>query len=156
MLVIGIVLSRLTINFFPLKIIISIQIFYKWNFMLKNHLYQARGWEGVRIGWEETTSKNIIKKILTHVYIYIYIYIYIHKLYVKLLCESCIYLFPYPNKPLSIPHGPNKSPRHIICPIRHFLVPNGAYDQEGDFLPSPRWIKCTIPAWPMGRMLMLC
>ncbi len=61
-------------QFFPLKIIISIQIFYKWNFMLKNHFYQARGGEGVRIGWEETTSKNIIKKILTHVYIYIYIY----------------------------------------------------------------------------------
>jgi len=65
-------------------------------------------------------------------------------------------LFPSSNKLLSIPHGPNKSPRHIICPIKaHFLVPSGAYDQEGDFLPSPRWIKCTILAWPMGRMLML-
>jgi hypothetical protein len=40
--------------------------------MLKNHLYQARGGEGVRIGWEETTSKNIIKKILTNVNMYIY------------------------------------------------------------------------------------
>jgi len=49
---------------------------------------------------------------------------------------------PYPNKLLSIPHGPNKSPRHIICPNKaHFLVPSGAYVQEGDFLPSPRWIN---------------
>jgi len=67
-----------------------------------------------------------------------------------------MYLSPYPNKLLSFPHGPNKSPRHIICPIKaHFLVPSGAYDQEGDFLQAPRGIKCTIPARPMGRMLML-
>jgi hypothetical protein len=62
-------------QFFPSKIIILIQIFYKWNFMLKNHLYKARGGrggEGVRIGWEETTSKKNIKKILTPVNIYIY------------------------------------------------------------------------------------
>ncbi len=76
MLVIGMVLSRLIINFFPLKIIISIKIFYKWNFMLKNHLYQARGGarggEGVRIGWEKIKSENITKKILTPIYIYIH------------------------------------------------------------------------------------
>jgi hypothetical protein len=47
-------------------------------YVKKPFVQNKGGGGGVRIGWEETTSKNIIKIILTPVNIYVYT----HKLYV--------------------------------------------------------------------------
>jgi len=124
-------------------------------FYVKEPFVPSKRGGGVRIGWEETTSKNIIKKILTHVNIYICIHInYMYRAAMWIMHLP----FPLSKQTIIYPPWAQQEPKtHKICPIKaHFLVPNGAYDQEGDFLPSPRWIKCTIPTWPMGRMLMFC
>jgi hypothetical protein len=61
---------------------------------------------------------------------------------------------PYPNKMISIPQGPNKSPRHIV--LSHYCTfLCSKWGLMGDLIiPLPRWIKCTIPTWPMGITLM--
>jgi len=67
--------------------------------------------------------------------------------------------FPLFKQNVIYPTWAHKSPRCIV--LSHYgTFPYSKWglmgDQEGDLiLPSPRWIKCTIPAWPMGRMLML-
>jgi hypothetical protein len=59
-------------QFFPIKNNNFNTNLLQMKFYVKEPFVPNKRGGGVRIGWEETTSKNIIKKILTHVNIYIY------------------------------------------------------------------------------------